>query len=183
MQTFQLATTKNNVAGHVEDVRFHTKPKVAAGIKATYDASEAAAGAGIGAAVGGGQLDCLRVLACLQSRVWAPIVAAGWLASTAVGALAGTALGGIVGLLVDSGVPEEHAHVYSKAVRRGGTLLSIKIDEAQVARVQDILNRYQPIDPSVRGSEYRKTGWKGFDPDAAPYEMSETEIERRRRAS
>jgi hypothetical protein len=146
------------------------------------DASEAAAGLGIGAAVGG-TAGLLAGLGLLAIPGLGPIVAAGWLASTAVGALAGTALGGVVGLLVDSGVSEEHAHVYSEAVRRGGTLLSVKADEAEAPRVQEILNRYQPIDPSIRGSEYRKTGWKSFDPDAAPYEMSETEIERRRRAS
>lgn len=145
--------------------------------------TEAVAGAGIGAAVGGAA-GLLTGLGLLAIPGLGPIVAAGWLASTAVGVLAGTAVGGIVGLLVDSGVPEDHAHVYSEAVRRGGTLLSVKTEETEAARVHEILNRYQPIDPTIRGSEYRKTGWKSFDPKAAPYEMNEAELdERRRRAS
>src|SRR5688572_11305862 len=70
------------------------------------DASEGAAGAGLGAAVGGAA-GLLAGLGLLAIPGLGPIVAAGWLASTAVGALAGTAVGGIVGLLVESGVPEE----------------------------------------------------------------------------
>ena len=43
------------------------------------------------------------------------------------------------------------------------------------------LDRYNPIDPVLRGAEYRKEGWKTFDPKAPPYKPSETELERIRR--
>jgi hypothetical protein len=33
----------------------------------------------------------------------------------------------------------------------------------------------------LRGAEYRKEGWKAFDPKAVPYRPSETETERMRR--
>ena len=146
------------------------------------DVSKAAAGAGIGAVVGG-TAGLLAGIGLLAIPGLGPVVAAGWLASTALGAVAGGATGGIVGALVDAGVPEEHAHVYSEAVRRGGTLLSVKIDESRAEKVHSILDRYQPIDPAWQGAEYGKTGWKQFDPKAAPYKLSETEIERIRRGS
>lgn len=146
------------------------------------DASEAATGAGIGAVVGG-TAGLLAGLGLLAIPGLGPVVAAGWLASTALGALAGGATGGIVGALMDAGVSEEHAHVYSEVVRRGGTLLSVRTDDSRVEKVQAILDRYQPIDPARQRVEYRKTGWKQFDPQAAPYELNETEIERIRRVS
>lgn len=143
------------------------------------EASTTATGAGVGAVVGGGA-GLLAGLGLLAIPGLGPIVAAGWLASTAVGALAGGATGGIVGALVDTGVSEDHAHVYSEAVRRGGTLLSVKTDETRAKTAQSILDRHQPLDPDRLGEDYRKTGWKRFDPNAAPYEITQAEIERRR---
>ena len=144
------------------------------------DVSEAATGAGIGAAVGG-TAGLLAGLGLLAIPGVGPVVAAGWLASTAVGAAAGGATGGLIGALAEAGVPEEHAHVFSEAVRRGGTLLSVRTDDNRADQVRSILDRHQPIDPVRRVTEYRKTGWKEFDPQAEPYEPSETEIERMRR--
>jgi hypothetical protein len=60
-----------------------------------------------------------------------PVVAAGWLAATTLGAVTGAvacgAAGGLIGALTDSGVPEEHAHVYAEGVRRGGTLVTARL--------------------------------------------------------
>jgi len=144
------------------------------------DVSETATGAGIGAAIGG-TAGLLAGLGLLAIPGLGPVVAAGWLASTAVGAAAGGATGGLVGALADAGVPEDHAHVHSEAVRRGGTLLSVRTDDSRAGEVQSILDRHEPIDPVRQGAVYRKAGWKEFDPQAEPYELSETEIERMRR--
>jgi hypothetical protein len=146
------------------------------------DVNEASApetGAGVGAVVGGGA-GLLAGLGVFAIPGLGPIIAAGWLAPTAVGALAGGATGGIVGALVDSGVSEDHAHVYSEAVRRGGTLVSVRADSARATEVRSILDRYDPADPDRLGEVYRKTGWKSFDPNEAPFEISEVELERRR---
>jgi hypothetical protein len=146
------------------------------------EVSAPATGAGIGGAVGGGA-GLLAGLGLLAIPGLGPVVAAGWLAATAVGAAAGAAAGGLVGALVGAGVSDTDAHVYSESVRRGGTLVSARVADGDAARIQAILDRFKPIDPAVRGAEYRKQGWTTFDPKAPPYRPSETEIERMRRKS
>jgi hypothetical protein len=142
------------------------------------DVSDAAKGAGIGGALGGGA-GLLAGLGLLAIPGLGPVVAAGWLAATAAGAAAGAAAGGIVGALVDAGENREHAHVYSEAVRRGGTLVSARVRDADAARARAIMEQYRPIDPVARAAEYRREGWSGtFDPKAPPYRPTQTEIER-----
>jgi hypothetical protein len=145
------------------------------------DASDAAKGAGIGAVLGGGA-GLLAGLGLLAIPGLGPVVAAGWLASTAAVGAAGAVAGGVVGALVDAGEDREHAHVYSEAVRRGGTLVSVRVPDAEEARVRAIMEGYRPIDPAARAAEYRREGWSGtFDPAAPAYRPSEGEIERMRR--
>lgn len=146
---------------------------------ADAEASATATGATVGAALGGGA-GLLAGLGMLAIPGLGPVVAAGWLAATAVGAVAGSAAGGLIGALVDAGTPEHEAEVYSEAVRRGGTLLSVRTD-LPPERITAVLDKYQPIDAAARRSEYERAGWKGFDPDAPPYRPSEAEIERARR--
>ena len=141
------------------------------------DISDAAKGAGIGGVLGGGA-GLLAGLGLLAIPGLGPVVAAGWLAATAVGAAAGAVTGGIVGALVDAGTPEEHAHVYSESIRRGGTLVTVRTDDANAARVEAILTRYKPLDPATRMTDYRKQGWKGYDPKAPAYSISEEDRRR-----
>jgi uncharacterized protein YqgC (DUF456 family) len=144
------------------------------------EVSAPATGAGIGGVVGGGA-GLLAGLGLLAIPGLGPVVAAGWLAATAVGAAAGAATGGLVGALVGAGVSHSDAEVYSESVRRGGTLVSARVADGDAGRIQAILDRFKPIDATARGVEYRKEGWKAFDPKAPPYRPSEAEIERMRR--
>lgn len=137
----------------------------------------AGTGAGVGAAVGGGA-GLLAGLGLLAIPGLGPLVAAGWFASTAVGALAGAATGGLIGALTDAGVSEETANVYAESVRRGGTMVTARVADAQDAKTAAIMDRAAPIDPVARRAEYQSAGWTRFDPEAAPYRPSETEIER-----
>lgn len=143
------------------------------------DVSATASGAGIGAAVGGGT-GLLAGIGLLAIPGLGPVVAAGWLAATAVGALAGSAVGGIIGALVDAGTPEADAHVYSEAVRRGGTLVTVRSANAS-DKTLAILDRHHPVDPTTRRIEYEQAGWKGFDPMAPAYRPDQADIERMRR--
>jgi hypothetical protein len=133
------------------------------------DASGAATGAGVGATVGGGA-GLLAGLGIMAIPGIGPVVAAGWLAATLLGAVAGAATGGLVGALTDAGVTEQDAGVYAETVRRGGTMVVVRSsDSARVDMAQAIMDRNTPIDLSLRAAEYRREGWKGYDPAAGPY--------------
>src|SRR5437588_2737306 len=103
-------------------------------------AEGAGKGAGIGAGVGGAA-GLLAGLGLLAIPGLGPVVAAGWLAATAVGVAAGATAGGLVGALISAGEPEEHANVYSEAIRRGGTLVTARVPDQDAARIQAILDR------------------------------------------
>ncbi len=151
--------------------------------KSTNAAEGAGTGAGIGAAVGGvgGLLTGLGIMAIPGVG---PVVAAGWLAATAAGAVAGAvaggAAGGLIGALTESGVPEDHAHVYAEGVRRGGTLVTAKVEDSLYADAQDILRQSNWVDPDQRREAYAKEGWSRFDDTLDPYEPAEIEQERLR---
>jgi hypothetical protein len=148
-------------------------------------AEDAGAGAGIGAAVGGvgGLLTGLGIMAIPGVG---PVVAAGWLAATAAGAGAGAviggAAGGLIGALTNSGVDERDAHVYAEGVRRGGTLVTAKVDEGRAAEAEAILKRSNWVDLPTRRSAYEGQGWTGFDHKSEPYSQAEIDAERARYA-
>ncbi|KQY21673.1 general stress protein [Rhizobium sp. Root483D2] len=148
-------------------------------------AEDAGTGAGIGAAVGGvgGLLTGLGIMAIPGVG---PVVAAGWLAATAAGAVAGAvvggAAGGIVGALTESGVDERDAHVYAEGVRRGGTLVTAKVDDARATEAEAILKRSNWVDLSARRTAYEGQGWTAFDDSANPYSKAEIDEERARYA-
>jgi len=141
--------------------------------------SAAGPSAGVGAALGG-TAGLLAALGVIAIPGLGPVVAAGALAATAVGAAAGAVTGGVVGALVSAGVPEEEAHVYCEAVRRGGTLVSVRAADNNIAFVEQVLNRHRPIDPAERRDAYSGQGWKRFDPAAPPYRPTQAEIDRMR---
>ncbi len=148
-------------------------------------AEDAGAGAGIGAAVGGvgGLLTGLGIMAIPGLG---PVVAAGWLAATAAGAVAGAvvggAAGGLIGALTDSGVDERDAHVYAEGVRRGGTLVTARVDEGRAGEAEAILQRSNWVDLPTRRSAYEGQGWTGFDHASEPYSQAEIDEERARYA-
>lgn len=136
----------------------------------------AAAGAGIGAALGG-TAGLLAGLGLLAIPGIGPVVAAGWLASTAALAVAGGAAGGLIGGLTQSGVSEEDANVYAEGVRRGGTLVTARVPDADRARYEAILNR-SGVNTRERAALYQRGGWTRFDPAAPAYTEEEIRNER-----
>jgi hypothetical protein len=139
-----------------------------------------AEGAGTGAAIGaglGGTAGLLAGLGLLAIPGLGPVVAAGWLAATAVGAAAGAASGGIVGALTQAGVSEEDAHTYAEGVRRGGTLVSARVADADRGRLEMLLNE-SAVDTRTRRATWEKSGWKSFDPASKPYGADEIQKER-----
>jgi hypothetical protein len=125
-------------------------------------------GAGIGAVLGGAA-GLLAGIGALAIPGMGPVVAAGALVATLAGAGVGIVVGGLVGALVSAGVPRDHADIYAEAVRRGGTLVIVRADNAVRDRVSEILNRHSPVDVEERAATWRLGGWKGFDENAATY--------------
>jgi hypothetical protein len=143
----------------------------------------AATGASIGAAVGGAG-GLLTGLGLMAIPGVGPVVAAGWLAATAAGAAAGAvaggAAGGLIGALTRSGVSEEDAHLYAEGIRRGGTLVTARVDEARASEAQSILQGSNWVDPVERRRAYNEQGWTKFDDTLDPYAPEQIEEERNR---
>ena len=146
-------------------------------------ATGAETGAGTGAAIGGG-VGLLAGLGILAIPGLGPVVAAGWLAAAAVGAVAGAAAGGatggLIGSLTTAGVSKEHANFDAEGIRRGGALVTARVDERLVATAEAIMKRHGRIDPTTREKLYRDSGWKQFDETAAPYSTADIARERAR---
>jgi len=141
------------------------------------DRAEAAgAGAGIGAAVGG-TVGALTGLGLMAIPGVGPIVAAGWLVATLAGAAAGGATGGIIGALTQAGATPEEAEVYAESLRRGGAVVSAKVDDADRARVAAIMDR-SSVNVMDRGAAYRKAGWNRFDVGSSAYTADQVRRER-----
>ncbi|QRM28359.1 hypothetical protein [Microvirga sp. VF16] len=111
----------------------------------SHEFAGATAAAGTVAGAGAGLLAGLGTVAIPG---FGPVVAAGWIVSTLVGAGAGAAVGGLAGALVDAGLSDEDARNYAEGVRRGGALVTVKVDEAQMDRVVKILDDEGEIEPS-----------------------------------
>jgi hypothetical protein len=112
------------------------------------------------------------------------VVAAGWLAATAAGAVAGAvaggAAGGLIGALTDSGVSEDDAHLYAEGVRRGGSLVTAKVDDTRTPEAQAILQGSNWVDPIERRRAYNEQGWTRFDDALDPYSPEQIAQERDR---
>jgi len=125
----------------------------------------AAAGAGIGAAIGGlGGL--LLGLGALAIPGIGPIIAAGPIMAGLAGAGVGAVTGGILGALVDLGIPQESAEAYAESVRRGNVLVTAQVEDNRANEATRIMQRPGLIDIESQAKEWRSSGWKGFDTNA-----------------
>ncbi len=122
-------------------------------------------GAGTGALAGGvlgGGAGLLAGIGALAIPGVGPVVAAGWLIATLAGAGVGAASGGLVGSLTGAGLSRDEAHVYSEGVKRGGSLVTVRVDEADAARVESIFAGHKTTDWQERRASYGSE-WAGLD--------------------
>jgi len=100
-----------------------------------------------------------------------PVVAAGWLASTfamgAAGVAAGGLAGGIAGALAGTGT-EEEIQVYAESIRRGDTLVTVRVPVDRAQEAARILTGFRFVDVAAREAEYRAAGWQRFDEAGRP---------------
>ncbi|MGB7443316.1 MAG: hypothetical protein WA919_19790 [Coleofasciculaceae cyanobacterium] len=105
-----------------------------------------AAGAATGAIAGGmigGLVGLIGALSAIAIPGVGPVVVGGAIASivgdTVVGGALGAAAGGLVGVLVDLGIPEEHALLYSDRLENGEYLLILEGTEVELSRAASVL--------------------------------------------
>jgi hypothetical protein len=131
-------------------------PTDAAPIHTTHHAdTETEAGKG---AVAGGVTGLLLGLAAFAIPGLGAVAAAGWLMTTMAGAVVGAGIG-IVGALSEVGVPHEDAVYYNEGVRRGGTLLAVRVQDNQATQVARILNADGAVNIDERAEQYRQEGF------------------------
>ena len=134
----------------------------------TDTAENSESGAGVGATLGtvlGGGAGLAAGLGALAIPGVGPVVAAGWLVATLTGAGAGAAAGGLLGALTGAGVSENEAGTYAEGVRRGGTLVTVRSEDARIDEAERILASHGPVDAATREADYRAGGWAGYRDD------------------
>jgi uncharacterized protein (TIGR02271 family) len=67
-------------------------------------------------------------------------------------------------------LPNEERPIYEEGVRRGGTLLMARVEEAQSDAATAVLEECNPVDLDRRQTEWRNAGWSGSStaPSAGP---------------
>jgi hypothetical protein len=119
---------------------------------------EKGSGVGTGTVVGGlgGLLVGLTELA-IPGIGW--LAAAGTVATTLLGAGMGAAAGGLFTEVEKLGVPKDKAGYFAEAVRRGGTLVLVRLAEARVDDAMAIMERHHAVDIEERAEKWRAGGW------------------------
>ncbi|MGQ0593074.1 MAG: hypothetical protein ACT4QB_10605 [Gammaproteobacteria bacterium] len=120
---------------------------------------EMGSGVGTGTVVGGlgGLLVGLTAIA-IPGIGW--LAAAGTVATTLLGASMGAAAGGLLTAVEKLGVPKDKTGYYAEAVRRGGTLVLVRLAEEQVDDAMAIMERHQAVDIEQRAEKWRAAGWR-----------------------
>lgn len=114
--------------------------------------------AGVGAEIGG-VLGLLAGLSLFTIPGLGFIAGAGWLAGMLTGAGIGAVAGGLIGVLTHVGVPSTDAAYYEEGVRRGGTLVAIRVDDNNAGNIARILNDAGAVNIEERAASYRSEGF------------------------
>jgi hypothetical protein len=76
---------------------------------------------------------------------------------------------GLLDALVGIGLPRDAAEPYAEAVRRGATLIVVRVETKDRDRISGILAACGPMDLERRMAEWRREGWQRFDERGAPH--------------
>jgi len=145
--------------------------------RTTTDTGGAATGAVAGGVLGGAAGVAASLMGLAIPGI-GPIIAAGPILAGLTGAGVGAVAGGLIGGLTNLGVSEEHAAYYAESVRRGGALVTIRVDEGRAERAAKIMQDHGAVDIESRVDRWRESGWNGYDQGAQPYTSDQVERER-----
>jgi uncharacterized protein (TIGR02271 family) len=91
----------------------------------------------------------------------------------------GWGIGDFFRSLFGSDQHSDDAGLYAEAVRRGSYLLSVDTANAgQAQRAADILQPFNAVDMEQRSSNWRSSGWTGYQSDAPLYTAEQVQKER-----
>ena len=133
-------------------------------------------GAAIGAAIGATAATAASLITILAIPGVGAVVGAGWLAALLGSMAIGGVAGGLLGALTNAGISEEDAQVFVEGVRRGGTLVAARVPQAEVPRIEAMMNQ-SAVNLGERRELYRRSGWQCFDPNALPYTADQVRSE------
>lgn len=153
----------------------------ASGVTSGDAAQGASTGAGTGATLGtvlGGGAGLLAGIGSLAIPGVGPIVAAGWLVAALTGAGVGAAAGGLIGSLTGAGISEADAKAYEHGVSSGGTLVTVRVEDAQAAHVEQVMGLQsqsstgldtRPATTGIMADPATGAGPLGATPTTAPF--------------
>jgi len=109
----------------------------------------------------------------------------GWITASLVGVAGSThntsEPASIVDTLQQNDISERMADTHSEALRRGSTLLLTRCDEAEVVKVEALLDEWGSVKIDERRDLYVAEGWIAFDRTMPPLTFEEIERDRRAR--
>jgi len=76
------------------------------------------------------------------------------------------------------GDEDEQSGHYTEAVRRGGAVLAVEVEDGRIDAARDALTQCGAVDIEEQVSSWRSQGWSGYDADAAPYSREQASAER-----
>jgi uncharacterized protein (TIGR02271 family) len=68
--------------------------------------------------------------------------------------------------LKDLFVPDEDRYAYAEGIRRGGTVVSVNVDDSTHDEAMNILEQQGAVDLDAQEAEWRQSGWTGYQPGA-----------------
>ena len=72
--------------------------------------------------------------------------------------------GGFFASLAQLFMPDEDRYTYSEGIRRGSMLLTASVDDALADEAIRVLDDAGAVDLDTRASEWRASGWRGYEP-------------------
>lgn len=82
--------------------------------------------------------------------------------------------------LTRHGVPRDEAEFFVEGLRRGGSLVVLRTDEARAIEAAELMNDHEAVSRDERLAAWREDGYEGYDADAPPYTEEEARDERAR---
>ncbi|CAA9219844.1 MAG: hypothetical protein AVDCRST_MAG08-534, partial [uncultured Acetobacteraceae bacterium] len=58
-------------------------------------------------------------------------------------------------------VPDEDRYAFAEGMRRGGAVVSAKVEDAQMDTAMDVLERHGAVDLDEREATWKREGWTG----------------------